>query len=134
MRDIEAKVGVPSRPRIAAYASMRSPRTVSWGQVLHVLLHRYRRRTVLGLTLMASQAFFYNAIFFTYALVLSRFHGVPEAQVGYYIFPFAVGQLPRPAGARALLRRGRPAGNDRLTYAVSGVGLFFTGYLFSIHA
>ena len=54
-----------------------------------MLLVRYRRRAVLGLTLMASQAFFYNAIFFTYALVLTRFYGVPEERVGYYIFPFA---------------------------------------------
>jgi len=32
----------------------------------------------------------YNAIFFTYALVLTRFYGVPDANVGYYIFPFAL--------------------------------------------
>jgi MFS family permease len=132
VRDIEARVGVPSQQ--FQHTVMRSLRTVSWGQVLHVLLHRYRRRTVLGLTLMASQAFFYNAIFFTYALVLSRFHGVPEAEVGYYIFPFAVGNFLGPL----LLGRYFDVVGRRVmiasTYAVSGIGLFFTGYLFSIQA
>jgi len=43
------------------------------------LFRRYPRRAVLGLTLITSQAFLYNAIFFTYALVLVRFYGVtPE--------------------------------------------------------
>ena len=129
VRDIESRVGVANEA--FQHTAMRALRTVSWRQVLHVLLHRYRRRTVLGLTLMASQAFFYNAIFFTYALVLSRFHGVPEAQVGYYIFPFALGNFLGPlllggffdvVGRRVMIA---------LTYAVAGIGLFFTGYLFS---
>src|SRR5688572_25843515 len=94
VRRIETEVGVKYEK--GEHTAMRALRTVSWGQVLHVLVHRYRRRTVLGLSLMASQAFFYNAIFFTYALVLSRFHGVPEAQVGYYIFPFALGNFLGP--------------------------------------
>ena len=50
---------------------------------------------------MTAQAFFYNAIFFTYALVLTRFYGVADDKVGYYIFPFALGQLARAAAARA---------------------------------
>jgi MFS family permease len=131
VRDIEMKTGAASLGSSSEHLSMRSLRTVSWRQVLQVLLHRYRRRTVLGLTLMASQAFFYNAIFFTYALVLVRFHGVPEAQVGYYIFPFALGNFLGPLalgrffdvfGRRVMIAS---------TYAVSGIGLFITGYLFS---
>jgi hypothetical protein len=45
---------------------------------------------------MASQAFFYNAIFFTYALMLTRFYGIPEERVGYYILPFALGNFLGP--------------------------------------
>ena len=45
---------------------------------------------------MVSQAFFYNAIFFTYALVLTRFYGVADARVGLYIVPFAVGNFLGP--------------------------------------
>jgi MFS family permease len=129
VRDIEAKVGVKDEP--ADHISMRALRAVPWSEVVHVLLKRYRGRTVLGLTLMAAQAFFYNAIFFTYALVLARFYGVAEDQVGYYIFPFAIGNFLGPlllgrlfdsVGRRAMIA---------ITYSVSGVGLFVTGYAFS---
>ena len=42
---------------------------------------------------MASQAFFYNAIFFSYALVLTRFYGVPSQAIGWYMLPFALGNF-----------------------------------------
>src|SRR5918999_711147 len=96
-----------------------------------ILLVRYRPRAIFGLTLMASQAFFYNAIFFTYALVLARFYGVPDERVGYYIFPFAIGNFLGPlllghlfdsVGRRAMIAT---------TYALAGIGLLITGYAFS---
>jgi MFS family permease len=128
--DIERKVGVTDA-RSHERMRLRALRTIPWGQVAHVITVRYRRRAVLALTLMASQAFFYNAIFFTYALVLSRFLGVPEARVGYYIFPFALGNFLGPlllgrlfdtVGRRAMITS---------SYALSGLGLLATGYLFS---
>ena len=88
---------------------MRGPAPRSWREVAHVLLVRYRRRAVLGLALMVSQAFFYNAIFFTYALVLTRFYGVPEEQRRLLHLPVRARQLPRAAAARAAVRRDRPA-------------------------
>ncbi len=54
------------------------------------------RRTILGLSLMIAQAFAYNGVFFTYALVLSRFYGVPPGRVGLYLIPFALGNLLGP--------------------------------------
>jgi MFS family permease len=92
---------------------------------------RYRTRAIFGLTLMASQAFFYNAIFFTYALVLAKFYGVADDKVGYYIFPFALGNFLGPlilghlfdtVGRRIMIAS---------TYAVAGLGLMITGYAFS---
>jgi len=65
------------------------------------MVTRYRRRAALGLALMASQALFYNAIFFTYALVLARFYDVPEQKRGLLIFPFALA-ISSTAGARRL--------------------------------
>ena len=56
----------------------------------------YRSRTFVGSTLMAAQAFFYNAIFFTYALVLTKFYAVRPDQVGWYILPFALGNFLGP--------------------------------------
>jgi MFS family permease len=117
-------------PAPAPSFSMQALRTVSWKKIIEVLLTTYRRRTVLGLSLMASQAFFYNAIFFTYALVLSRFYGVAEANVGYYIFPFAVGNF---LGPLILGRLFDSIGRRRmivLTYAASGLLLIASGYAF----
>ena len=130
VRAIEREIGIEPAG-VAERISLRALRGASWSSIVHVLLARYRRRTVLGLTLMASQAFFYNAIFFTYALVLARFYGVAEGSVGYYIFPFALGNFLGPL----LLGRLFDAAGRRVmiatTYALSGIGLFFTGYAFS---
>jgi MFS family permease len=99
-------------------------------RVARTLLRDYPRRTVLGLVLMGSQAFFYNAIFFSYALVLTSFYDVPSASVGWYILPFAVGNFLGPLCLGPLFdtygRRPMIAG----TYAISGILLGLTGWLF----
>ncbi len=61
-----------------------------------VFVHRYGRRTVLGLTMMVTQSFLYNAIFFTYALVLTNFYGISKADTSLYFLPFAAGNLLGP--------------------------------------
>ncbi|MFZ1105911.1 MAG: MFS transporter, partial [Hyphomicrobiaceae bacterium] len=100
-------------------------------EVASTLFHAHRQRTVVGLTLMATQAFFYNAIFFTYALVLTDFYAVPADQVGWYILPFAAGNFLGPlilgrlfdtVGRRPMLA---------FTYATSGLLLAGTGFLFA---
>lgn len=103
---------------------------VSWTRVAKTLLHRYPRRTLLGITLMIAQAFFYNSIFFSYGLILQRFHGVRAESVGYYILPFALGNFLGPLLLGPLFDRlGRrimiPA-----TYGLSGVLLLLSGVLF----
>jgi MFS family permease len=79
---------------------------------------------------MAAQAFFYNAIFFTYALVLTDFYGVPAASVGWYILPFAAGNFLGPLLLGhffdSLGRKPMIAG----TYILSGLLLALSGYLF----
>ena len=126
---IEKEVGVTGKAH--GTLAIRPVRHVPWREVLHVLLVRYRSRAIFGITLMASQAFFYNAIFFTYALVLARFYGVPDERVGYYIFPFAVGNFLGPlllghlfdtVGRRIMIAT---------TYSIAGIGLLVTGYAFS---
>jgi MFS family permease len=69
---------------------------VGWFALFGILLRRYPRRVVLGLSLMSAQAFLYNAIFFTYALVLTRYYGVPESRVGLFLLPFAAGNFLGP--------------------------------------
>ncbi len=99
-------------------------------QVAQILLRRYRRRSVVALALMISQAFFYNAIFFTYALVLTRFHDVPEERVALYIFPFALGNVLGPYVLGPLFDRVGRRKMIALTYVLSGIGLAFTGWAF----
>ncbi len=103
-------------------------------EVARTLFFTYRRRSLVGLALMIAQAFFYNAIFFTFALVLTDFYGIAASQVGWYILPFAAGNFLGPLllgrlfdtlGRRAMIT---------LTYGVSGVLLALSGYLFSIGA
>ncbi|WP_421446758.1 MFS transporter, partial [Agrobacterium tumefaciens] len=90
----------------------------------------YRTRSVVALALMVSQAFFYNAIFFTYALVLTRFHGVADDRVGLYIFPFAAGNVLGPLILGPLFDRIGRRKMIAFTYIVSGIGLALTGWAF----
>jgi len=100
--------------------------------VASVLLGRYRSRSVVALALMLSQAFFYNAIFFTYALVLTRFHHVPDSLVALYIFPFALGNVLGPLMLGPLFDRVGRRRMIALTYVLSGVGLVLTGVAFML--
>jgi MFS family permease len=100
-------------------------------EVARALFDTYRQRTLVGLTLMTAQAFFYNAIFFTYALILTYFYHTPSDQVGWYILPFALGNV---LGPLLLGRLFDTVGRKIMiasTYALSGVMLTVTAYLFS---
>jgi MFS family permease len=86
---------------------------------------------LVGITLMAAQAFFYNAIFFTFALVLTDFYAVPADRVGWYILPFAAGNFLGPVLLGRLFDTVGRKIMIGLTYAVSGVLLAGVGFLFS---
>jgi len=108
------------------------PRTeaVDPATVGRVLFRRYPRRAVLGLILMATQAFFYNAIFFTYALVLGRYYGVPAADIGWFILPFAAANFMGPLLLGPLFDRVGRRPMISLTYALSGILLAVATVLF----
>jgi MFS family permease len=101
-------------------------------EVAHTLFSVYRQRSLVGLTLMVAQAFFYNAIFFTFALVLTDFYGIASDQVGWYILPFAAGNFLGPLLLGRLFDTLGRRTMIALTYGVSGVLLALSGYLFSI--
>jgi MFS family permease len=125
---IEARHG--KLTRVTSSVTFARHAAPSLREVAHVLLRRYRRRSVVALALMVSQAFFYNAIFFTYSLVLTRFYGVPEGRVGLYIFPFALGNVLGPLVLGPLFDRVGRRRMIALTYVLSGVGLALTGWAF----
>jgi MFS family permease len=101
-------------------------------EVAHTLFSVYRQRSLVGLALMIAQAFFYNAIFFTFALVLTDFYGIAASQVGWYILPFAAGNFLGPLVLGRLFDTLGRRVMITLTYGVSGVLLALSGYLFSI--
>jgi MFS family permease len=116
--------GARSRLRVRASTSIL--------EVVTVLVRTYAGRTLVGLCLMAAQAFFYNAVFFTYALILTNFYRIPADHVGWYILPFAAGNF---LGPLVLGRFFDTIGRKTMiatTYALSGLLLAITGYLFSL--
>ncbi|GLY80423.1 MFS transporter [Actinoallomurus iriomotensis] len=113
---------------------IRPQESVSFLQVAKTLFKEYPTRSLLGATLMISQSFLYNAIFFTYGLVLTHFYGVSESGVATYFFAFAAGNL---LGPLFLGRLFDTIGRKQMiasTYIVSGALLAFSGYLFKIGA
>jgi len=92
----------------------------------------YRRRTVLGVSLMAAQAFCYNAVFFTYALILTRFYNIPSGRVGLFMLPFALGNFMGPLILGRLFDTLGRRVMITTTYALSGVLMVLTGWLFAL--
>jgi MFS family permease len=101
-----------------------------WREIWDAIVHEHRRRSFLGFVLMSTQAFFYNAIFFTYALVLMRFYSVPEQNVGGYLLPFALGNVLGPLLLGHLFDTIGRKQMITLTYGLAGIFLALTGWLF----
>ncbi len=99
-------------------------------EVFQTIFVTYRTRALVALTLMATQAFFYNAIFFTYALVLTKFYDVPVHDVGWYILPFALANVLGPLILGPLFNSIGRKPMIAFTYAISGVLLAVSGWLF----
>jgi MFS family permease len=110
---------------------IRQRRAIGFATVTKTVFTLYPKRTVLGLALFIGQAFLYNSVFFTYALVLDKFYGVGADQVGWYIAAFAVGNF---AGPLLLGRFFDSVGRKPMiagTYILSGVLLAVTAVLFN---
>jgi MFS family permease len=109
---------------------LRGRRHTPFMEIGQTLFRTYRLRTLVGLSLMVAQAFLYNAVFFTYALVLTDFYGVPSGRVGWYLLAFSAGNF---LGPLLLGRLFDTLGRKIMissTYVISGLLLAGTGYLF----
>ena len=109
---------------------IKQRKSLGFGTIASTLFKLYPRRTVLGMSLFIGQAFLYNAIFFTYGLVLIEFYGVDSGDIPVYIFPFAAGNFLGPLllgrffdtiGRRPMIAA---------TYILSGGLLIISGFLF----
>ncbi|GAC1337948.1 MAG: MFS transporter [Candidatus Dormibacteria bacterium] len=132
--DIEARIareGVHLEPVDESKALEVSGRgSVSYVQIARTMLRDYPSRSFLGFSMMVTQAFLYNAIFFTYALVLTNFYKVPASQTAYYFFPFAFGNLLGPLTIGHLFDTIGRRKMIFFTYSVSAIILAISGFLF----
>ena len=131
-RRVVAELNVTlEEPPAACALRLRARSHFGIGEFIGPMLSKYRSRTILGFTLMTAQAFTYNAIFFTYALVLSRFYGEPAERIGLYLLPFASGNFLGPLLLGHLFdtmgRRRMIAG----TFMIAAAILILTGWLFN---
>jgi MFS family permease len=130
VRKVEEQLGIASDRSGMTPIHVHTRTHTPWREIWNAIVHEHRRRSFLGFVLMTTQAFFYNAIFFTYALVLTRIYGVPEHSVGVYLLPFAIGNLLGPIVLGHLFDT---IGRKRMiaaTYGLAGILLAITGWLF----
>lgn len=133
VRDIERRV-VRERGRLPRPSGQRTrvrfrARTPI-GEALRTILVRYRRRALLGFVLMVSQAFLYNAVFFSYGLILIKYYQLPADQVGWYLLPFAIGNFLGPVCLGRFFDTIGRKPMIAFTYATTGVLLALTALLF----
>jgi MFS family permease len=133
VREVEEKVkhsGGGRLPPVHGSLKVHPQKVFGFGLILKSMLGKYRARAFLVLVLMVAQAFLFNAVFFTYGLVLSSAYHVPKQSVGVYILPLALGNLMGPLllghffdtiGRRKMITA---------TYGVSGVLLAATAWGF----
>ncbi|MFF5228552.1 MFS transporter [Dactylosporangium sp. NPDC000521] len=98
--------------------------------LIKVLFRQLPSRSALSATLMITQSFLYNAIFFTYTLVLAKFYDVDAEKTPIYLIAFAVGNLAGPLLLGHLFdtlgRRKMITG----TYVLSGILLAISAWMF----
>jgi MFS family permease len=97
---------------------------------LRTILVTYRRRALLGFVLMVAQAFFYNAVFFSYGLILTKYYSIPADWIGLYLLPFAIGNFLGPLVLGRLFDSIGRKPMIAFTYAMSGILLAGTAVLF----
>ena len=130
VESIERASGVTAAA-IPIHIALKPHQPTGLGQVARSLFLKYPKRTALGITLMATQAFCYNAIFFTYGLILTKFYAVPSQDIGWFLLPFAAGNFLVPLLLGRLFDTIGRRPMIASTYAISGVLLCFTGWAFA---
>ncbi len=128
-QEVSARHGPLAAP--ASRLTLHAGAGLDYATIGRVLFRRHRRRAILGLSLMIAQAFAYNAVFFTYGLVLGKFYGVPADRIGLYLLPFALGNLAGPLLLGHLFDSVGRRWMIALTYAASGLLLLGTGWAFA---
>jgi MFS family permease len=110
---------------------IRQRKTTGFVEIARTLFKQYPRRSLLGFTLLATQAFVYNAVIFTFSTVLTSLFDVSSSTAGLYLIPFGIANF---LGALALGRLFDTVGRRVMissTYLVSAVILGILAALLS---
>lgn len=118
-------------PEIPKPIRLQVKGTIKFSEIWHTLFRKRPRRATLGLCMMVAQSFTYNAVFFTYALVLGRYYNVPSGSVGLYILPFAFGNFIGPLVLGHFFDTLGRKTMIVLTYGVAGILLAATAFAFA---
>jgi MFS family permease len=130
--DVERRIEEEHGPLPPAEGTIRlRVRTKTpWREIRDAMLRKYRKRSFLGFVLMVAQAFFYNAVLFTYGLILLRFYGVSATSLPFYLLPLALGNFLGPLLLGRLFDTVGRRIMIAVTYAASGILLAVTAWLF----
>jgi MFS family permease len=133
--DVEERIAADRGPLPPAEGEIRlRVRThTPWREIRDAMLRQYRTRSLLGFTLMVAQAFFYNAVLFTYGLILLRFYNVHPTSLAFYLLPLALGNFLGPLLIGRLFDTVGRRIMISLTYAASGVLLAVSAWMFVHH-
>ncbi|GHO58032.1 MFS transporter [Ktedonobacter robiniae] len=129
--EVQRENGGKPLPEPEGSIYIRPRGAIGFGEIAKTMVRLYPKRTILGLSLMAAQAFFYNAIFFTYALVLTTFFHLPAESVPLYQIPFAIGNVIGPLTIGRLFDTIGRRKMISFTYIISGILLAITSWLFA---
>lgn len=133
VRAIEDQVsqGHPEKlPRVTETIKLATRKSTPFHEIWDTMAHEHARRSVLGFALMVSQAFFYNAVLFTYGLVLLRYYGIAAEKLGLFLVPLALGNVLGPLTIGRLFDTIGRKPMISITYIGSGVLLTITAGLF----
>jgi MFS family permease len=109
---------------------LRIEHRTPWPDIWNAMANLHRKRSILGFTLMVTQAFFYNAVLFTYGLVLLRYYNVADEKLGLFLVPLALGNFFGPVLMGRLFDTLGRRVMIAATYILSGVLLAITTWLF----
>lgn len=135
VNEIEEKAShgrVQELPKADRTIKLAMRKVTPFGEIWHAMAREHTRRSLLGFTLMVTQAFFYNAVLFTYGLVLLRYYSVPAEKLGLFLVPLALGNWMGPILMGRLFDTLGRKTMISATYIGSGVLLAITAWLFHL--
>jgi MFS family permease len=134
VRHIEAQVEDSTEERLEGVdedITVQQRKSIGFGEIARTMASKYPKRSVLGLSLFVGQAFLYNAVFFTFALVLTKILKVDDAVAPWYLIPLAIGNFLGPLMLGKFFDTLGRKVMITLSYVLSGLLLILTGVLFS---